>query len=119
MICDDMIVGAACMAHSAVEGGQVRLIVRPERREVYLFFILLYIFFLASLSPRHIIFFISFSGGNTSLSRDIVVTFLFSFYTLSIGIRTVVVERGVYVIVPISLTQDFLVSPPHVLTTNQ
>ena len=28
-----------CMAHSAVEGGQVRLIVRPERRGVYLFFI--------------------------------------------------------------------------------
>jgi len=32
MICDDMIVGAACMAHSAVEGGQARSIVRPERR---------------------------------------------------------------------------------------
>jgi hypothetical protein len=59
-------------------------------------------------------FLISFSGGNTSLSRDIVATILFSFYTLSISIRTVVVERGVYVIVPISLTQDFLVSPPHV-----
>ncbi len=89
MICDDMIVGAACMAHSAVEGGQVRLILRPERREVYLFFILFYIF-LASLSPRHI-YFLSFSGENTSLSRDIVATFLFSFYTLSIvSIRTVV-----------------------------
>ncbi len=96
MICDDMIVGAACMAHSAVEGGQVRSIVRPERRGVYLFFILFYNF---------LIFF---------FRRDIVATILFSFYTLSISIRTVVVERGVYVIVPISLTQDFLVSPPHV-----
>ena len=100
-MCDNMIVGAACMAHSAVEGGQARLIVRPERRGVYLFFILFYIF---------LIFF---------FRRDIVATILFSFYTLSISIRTVVVERGVYVIVPISLTQDFLVSPPHVLRTNQ
>ncbi len=108
MICDDMIVGAACMAHSAVEGGQVRSIVRPERRRVYRFFYTILHFFN-----------IFFSGGNTSLSRDIVATFLFSFYTLSISIRTVVVERGVYVIVPISLNQDFLVSPPHVLTTNQ
>ncbi len=92
-----MIVGAACMAHSAVEGGQVRSIVRPERRRVYRFFKILFYIFL--------IFF---------FRRDIVATILFSFYTLSISIRTVVVERGVYVIVPISLTQDFLVSPPHV-----
>jgi len=86
------------MAHSAVEGGQVRLIVRPERRGVYLFF----------LYKQFYIFLIFF------FRRDIVATILFSFYTLSISIRTVVVERGVYVIVPISLTQDFLVSPPHV-----
>ena len=66
------------LAHSAVEGGggQVRSIVRPERRRVYLFFILFYIF-LAN---------IFFSGGNTSLSRNIVATILFSFYTLSITV---------------------------------
>jgi len=91
-----MIVGATCMAHSAVEGGQVRSIVRPERRRVYRFFYTILHFF------------------NIFFRRDIVATILFSFYTLSISIRTVVVERGVYVIVPISLTQDFLVSPPHV-----
>ena len=91
------------MAHSAVEGGQVRSIVRPERRGVYLFFILFYIFLIFFFGRKHI------------LSRDIVATILISFYPLSISIRTVV-ERGVYVIVPISPTQDFLVSPPHVFT---
>ncbi len=75
MICDDMIVGAACMAHSAVEGGQVRLILQPERRGVYLFFILFYIF---------LIFF--FFGR---VCRDIVATILFSFYTLSSSISII------------------------------
>ena len=40
MICDDMIVGAAYLTHSAEEGGLLSLIVRPERRGVYLFFII-------------------------------------------------------------------------------
>ena len=87
MICDDMIVGAACMTHSAVEGSQARLIVlRPERRGLS-FFYTIYNFFLQF-----------FSGGGypASLSQHVVATFLFSFYTLSsISIRTVV-ERGVY-----------------------
>ena len=47
-----MIVGAACMAHSAVEGGQARLIVRPERRGS-IFFLHYLQFFLQSF----------FSGG--------------------------------------------------------
>ena len=102
MICADIIVGEACMAHSAVEEDHARLIVQPERRGVYLFFIL-FTLFLAPISTGHIFLLLSFSEGNTSLSRDIVATILFSFYTLSISIRTVV-ERGVYVIVPISHT---------------
>ena len=91
-MCDNMIVGAACMAHSAVEGGQARLIVRPERRGAIFFLYYLQFFFT-----------IFFSGGQyPGLSKDVVVaTFFVLFLHLSISIR-IVVERGVYVIVPIS-----------------
>jgi len=61
MICDDMIVGAACMAHSAVEGGQARSIVRPERRRVYRFFYtILYFFniFLEGYSGHYLVLFL-------------------------------------------------------------
>ena len=63
-----MIVGAARMAHSAVEGSQASLIVRPERRGVYLFFILFTIF---------LQFF--FGGQYQGLSQDVVATSFFLF----------------------------------------
>ena len=67
------------MAHSVVEEDHARLIVQPERRGVYLFFVL-FTFVLAPISTGLYIFLLSFSGGNTSLSGDIVAAFLFSFY---------------------------------------
>ena len=76
-MCDNMIVGAACMAHSAVEGGQARLMYDLKEGGSIFFFILFTIFFT--------IFF--FRGDNTqaALSQDVVATFLLfsSFYTLS------------------------------------
>ncbi len=115
MICADIIVGVACMTYSDV--GSRKIDRTTWTNGTYLFFIYYFIFLTcmpySDVGSRKIdsttwtngtiyFFLLSFSG-TTSLSMVIVDTFLISFYTLSISIRTVV-ERGVYVIVPISHT---------------
>ena len=94
MICSDIIVGAPCMAHSAVEGGLARLIVLPGRRRVYLFFYHIFIFFEIFWENQDIA-----EAGR----RRVVATFSsLPTYLVLLADTLVVLEREVYVIVPIS-----------------
>ena len=107
MICDDMIVGAACMTvtHSAVEEGRglARLIVRPERRAGGLSFfyqiytVLQYIcfFFNHFFLPRQNILVLAETYGSSHTYMAAAACCLFSSYLLTVGVLTQpVVERG-------------------------
>ena len=109
MICNDMIVRAAYMTHSAVEGGLIRLIVRPERRGVYLFLI---IYTFLKIILNHF-----FLGETKNIAETYSSSHLYVLFLHLLSLDTAV-ERGVYVMVPISTLRiswfsHHTLSPPH------